>query len=109
MSKKVFMLATPTCGYCRQAKAMIEQKYPDLDETKFEYFVFRGQPLEGDAAKVMSFARGSGVKGVPFTVLMDEEGFIVNAVRGYSRDNIFALIDETLDGGITGIDSEQLN
>ena len=98
MSKKVFMLTTPNCGYCTQARNLIEQKYPDLNEDQFRFYTFAGEieQSEMEAKVVMDFARHTGVRGVPFTVLF-ENGRITNAVRGFKPQSLFSLIDRVLE------------
>lgn len=93
MSKKVFMLATTRCGHCKQAKQFINSKYPDLNEDQFRYFEYDREDLTEEPNLVLSAAKSLGVRGVPFTVLI-EDGSVTKAVRGNDPQGINQLLEE---------------
>lgn len=97
MNKKVFMLSTSRCGYCRQAKSMINADYPGVeDDGKFRYFQYDVDEIaDAESAVVLKSAQDLGVRGVPFTVLLDN-GIVTKAVRGYDPHGIKILLDEAL-------------
>ena len=96
------MLSTTRCGHCKQAKAFINSKYPDLTEDQFTYFQYDADQPTDESRGVLGAAQQLGIRGVPFTVLIEGKE-ILKAVRGYDRVNIQMLLDEVV-GDVKEID-----
>ena len=96
MSKKVFILATSRCGYCKQAKAVIESTFPDLEDDQFTYFEYDVDDVTEEAEEVLSVAKSMRVRGVPFTTLMSD-GKVTGALRGFDRNALIDMINKVIE------------
>lgn len=74
---------------------MIRAKFPDLTEDQFSKYEYDVHDLDGEFQRVATFAKALGVRGVPFTVLL-EDGEPTKATRGFDKRGIEKLVELSL-------------
>ena len=93
---KVFTLASNRCGYCRMLEQFVENKYPNMTEDDFVYFnLDENEPTE-ESEKVLFFAKLNLSTGVPFTVVINDDGSLDYPIKGFQMKSLSYVFDKVL-------------
>ncbi len=80
--KKVAIYTTPTCTYCRQAKALFKEKGIAYEEYN----------VATDLARPEEMFTKSEQKGVPVITVAEADGSNEQVIIGYSREAVLETI-----------------
>lgn len=80
---QVDIYTTPTCPYCKQTKEFFRENDVDFDE----------HDVASDEEAARRMVEKSGQRGVPVTIVRDDEGDEEDIIVGFNQDKL----EETLD------------
>lgn len=80
--KKVTIYTTPTCGYCKLAKAMFQEKGVTYSE----------KDVAADSTAADEMIQKSGQMGVPVITISNEDGSDEKLIVGFDKAGILAAL-----------------
>ncbi len=80
--KKVVIYTTPTCGYCKLAKALFQEKGVAYSE----------KDVAADSAAADEMIQKSGQMGVPVIAISDEDGSDEQLIVGFDKAKLMAIL-----------------
>lgn len=81
---QIIQFSTPSCGHCPQQAEILESLAADRPDVEFEKL---------DATEAVAAANTYGVRSVPSTIVLDDDGSVVSKFDGLTQaDNIEAVL-----------------
>jgi len=80
--KKVVIYTTPTCGYCKLAKALFQEKGIAYSE----------KDVAADSAAADEMIQKSGQMGVPVITISEQDGSNEKLIIGFDKAGILAAL-----------------